>query len=84
MEVQQSRSSRINIHPDWQEGWRQAAGAKRMHSKAVAGGPGVGKAVARGLGDLHLHKLEGTTWEQDRPPNPGFQCREIKPQNLWL
>ena len=26
----------------------------------------------------------GTTWKWDRPCNTGFQCREIKPQNLWL
>ena len=34
------------------------------------------------LGVLHSHagKLGGTTGEQDRPHNPGFQHREIKPQ----
>ena len=33
---------------------------------------------------LHLcaEKLGGTTGEQHRPHNPGFQCRGIKPQNL--
>ena len=29
-------------------------------------------------------KLGGKTGERDRPHNPGFQHREIKPQNLWL
>ena len=29
-------------------------------------------------------KPGGTTGEQDKPHNPGFQCGEIKPQNLWL
>ena len=24
------------------------------------------------------------TRQQDRPGNPEFKCREIKPQNLWL
>ena len=52
--------------------------------KAVAGG--LGKA-RRWLADqeaphLHADKLGGTTGEQDRPHNPGFQFREIKPQNL--
>ena len=34
----------------------------------------------------HLHecKLRGTTGEQDRLHNQGFQYREIKPQNLKL
>ena len=33
---------------------------------------------------LHVDKPGGTTGEQDRLCNPGFQCREIKPQNLSL
>ena len=33
---------------------------------------------------LRADKQGGTTRELDRPRNPGFQCREIKPQNLWL
>ena len=32
----------------------------------------------------HTDKPGGITGEQDRPRNPGFQYREIKPQNLWL
>ena len=32
----------------------------------------------------HVDKLGRTTGEQDKPRNPGFQHREIKPQNLWL
>ena len=31
---------------------------------------------------LCADKPGGTTGEQDRPYNPGFQCGEIKPQNL--
>ena len=53
-----------------------------------------GKEAARGLGQAkqqlvdwvvphsHADKLGGTTGEQDRLSNPGFQRREIKPQNL--
>ena len=33
---------------------------------------------------LHTDKPGGTTGKRERPPNPGFQCREIKPQNHWL
>ena len=33
---------------------------------------------------LHADKLGWTTGEWDRLCNPGFQCREIKPQNLCL
>ena len=33
---------------------------------------------------LCAEKQGGTTGEQDRLRNPGFQCGEIKPQNLWL
>ena len=33
---------------------------------------------------LCVDKWGGTTGEQDRLHNPGLQCREIKPQNLWL
>ena len=48
-------------------------GAERMHGKAVDGSP-----------HLRVDKPGGTTGEQDRPGNPGFQCRKRKPQNLWL
>ena len=45
-----------------------------------------GKAMLEDQGVPHLRvdKSGGTTGEQDRPHNPGFQHREIKPQNLWL
>ena len=33
---------------------------------------------------LCADKLVGTAGDQDRLSNPGFQCRELKPQNLWL
>ena len=65
-----------NIHPDWQEGWRWAAGMERT----------LGKGAARDQDIPHLHeyKLGGTVGEQDRPRDPGFQCGKLKPQNLWL
>ena len=52
------------------------------------------KVAAVGLGQMRLQLVEqlvpllcedilgGTTGEQDRPHNPGFWYREIKPQNL--
>ena len=45
---------------------------------------GAGKSVAGRAVVPHLHadKLGGTTRGQDRLRNPGFQCGEIKPQNL--
>ena len=57
-----------------------------MSSKAVAGRP---EWVRRQLTDWdipHSHADEpaGTTGEQDRPHNPGFQCGKVKPHNLWL
>ena len=55
-------------------GAETAAGAQRKLSKAVSGR----LAVPR----LWAEKPGGTTGEQDRPCKPGFQCREIKPQNL--
>ena len=47
---------------------------ERTHSKVVA----ENQAVSH----LHVDKPGGTTGEQDRPCNPGFQSREIEPQNL--
>ena len=49
-------------------------GGEDSHSKVAAGGPG-------GL-TLCADKLGGITGEQNRPRNPWFQHREIKPQNL--
>ena len=63
---------------------------ERTLGKAVVGGPGQARlqlvdparwwimdwAVTHSSAD----KLGGTTGEQDRPHNPGFQHREIKPQ----
>ena len=55
-----------------------------MGSKAAARGPRWvrGQLVEGVVAHLHADKLGGTTREQDRSHNPGFQCREIKPQNL--
>ena len=44
------------------------------------------QVMAGGAGSptLWADKPQETTGEWDRPSNPGFQCREIKSQNLWL
>ena len=41
-------SLRRNIHPDWLEGQRRAAGVERKWGKVLAGG--MGKVVAGGVG----------------------------------
>ena len=38
----------------------------------------------RAVKHSHEDKQGGTTGEQDRLHNPGFQCREIEPQMLRL
>ena len=45
-----------------------------------------GQVVAGGWDSPHSHvdKPGGTTGEQNKPHNPGFQDGEIKPQKLWL
>ena len=40
---------------------------------------GLGEEVAHRAGS---HVYVWINWEQDRLHNPGFQCSEIKPQNL--
>ena len=40
--------------------------------------------AAWGSPHLCVDKLGVTTRERDRPCNPGFQCGEINPENLWL
>ena len=57
-------------------GWRRTAGVEWTHGKVAA----EGQAVPHSCAD----KLGGTTGELDRPHNPGFWSRDIKPQNLWL
>ena len=57
-------------------GWRWAAGQRRLLERWKLADWGVPHSCA--------NKWGGTTREQDRPHNPGFQYREIKPQNLWL
>ena len=32
----------------------------------------------------HTDKPGRTTWERDRPQNPGFQRGKLKTQNFWL
>ena len=54
----------------------RAARVERIWDKAAAGRPGVPH--------LHADKPGGTTGKWDKPHNPGLQCGEIKPQNLWL
>ena len=64
----------------------------KKHSSTLVGRAETG-SLRRGLGarpwlanpvvpHLRANKLGRTTGEQDRPRYPGFQCREIKPQNL--
>ena len=48
------------------------------------GGQRTGWARQLAVPQLCADKPEGTTGEQDRPGKPGFQCGEIKPQNLCL
>ena len=60
--------------------------AERTHGKAAAEGPRWARwqLVDWAVTHSHADKLGGTTGEQDRPLNPGFQHGEIKPQNLCL
>ena len=50
----------------------------------MAGGQVRQQLAEQVVPHLCVDKPTGTTGERDRPLNPGFQCREIKPQNLWL
>ena len=60
---------------------------KKKHSSRSVGGVEMGSQgredAQQGRGwrthiYLHVDKPRGTTGERDRPPNPRFQCREIK------
>ena len=67
---------------------------RKKHSSRLVGGaenasPGKENWGWRGCSwwtgwspHLRVDKPGGTTVKQERPCNPGFQCREIKPQNL--
>ena len=59
---------------------------ERTHRKAVVGGLGQARQQLVDWAVPHSRADEprGTTGERDRPNNPGFQCKEIKPQSLWL
>ena len=64
---------------DGQLGWRGCLARQQLEDQAgktLAGGPGVPHFCA--------NKPGGTTGEQNRPYNPGFQHGEIKPQSLCL
>ena len=57
---------------------------KKHSSRPVGGvetGSWGGQDVRQG-GAVCVDKLGGTTGERDRLPNPGFQHREMKPQNI--
>ena len=56
---------------------------KKKHSFRLAGGERWWLAECA-VPHLCADKSGGTTGKQDRLHNPGFQHREIKPQNLWL
>ena len=67
---------------------------KKKHSSRPLGGVETGNQEERthgkamledqGVPHLRVDKSGGTTGEQERLHNPGFQRREIKPQNLRL
>ena len=84
MEVQQPRSQKRNIHPDWQEGWRQAAGVERTCSKETDQVDARWLLVVCAFPHMCVEKSEDTTRKRDRLHNPGFQHRQLKPQNLQL
>ena len=60
------------------ESWVESCG------KVAAGGAGQARwqLEEQVVSYLHVDKLGGITGEQDRLYYPGFQCMEIKPQNL--
>ena len=68
--------------------------AERTHSKVADGGLGqkrlwledqaMQQLAEWAVPYLHADKPGGTTGDWDRLNNPGFQCRELKPQNLWM
>ena len=66
-------------------GVETASRVERTCGKAVAAG-GLGQArwwlEDQAVPHLCADKLGGTTGEQNRSHNPGFQCEEIKPQNI--
>ena len=68
MEVRQPRRSRRNIHPDWQEGWRPAAGAERTRGKVGAGRPS--KVADCGTGQARLQLADPTRWWVADPAAP--------------
>ena len=52
--------------------------------KAVLEDEGRQWLVEQVVPHLCVDKPRGKTGQPDRPSNLGFQCGEIKPQNLWL
>ena len=60
------------------------ARAERTQSKVAAGGPGQKRwhLMDQVVPHFHADKLEGTTGEQDRLSNPGFQHGLIKASKL--
>ena len=64
---------------------RLVGGAEGTGGKAVGWRTRVGKAAVGGGGGTSPHscaKPRRNNWGM-RPRNPGFQCGEIKSQNLW-
>ena len=67
---------------------------EKTHGKSEAGGPGQARwwmsdrakwwLVDQTIPHSCADKLGGTTGEQDRQHNPGFQHGEIKPQSLLI
>ena len=90
---------KTKINPNWQKIELYVSlttkELKKKHSSRLVGGAEIDSQGRRGLWErqwlvewavphLCIDKPGGTTGEPDRLHNPGFQCREIKPQNLWL
>ena len=56
--------------------------AGRRDEMGSRGAENTRQGTTGGPGYLRADKPGETTVERDRPHNPGFQCGEIKPQNL--
>ena len=74
--------------PENQTAWNLRTKEIKKHSPSLVGRAETGswaertrgKVVEQAAPHLHVDKPGGTTGEQDRPHNLGFQLGEIKPQ----
>ena len=65
-------------------GPREVADCRMGQARLQLAGPTRWWLAGPAAPHLCIDKLGGTVGEQSRPPNPGLQCGEIKPQNLSL